>query len=199
MEYPYNTNNYYEVEKIITRKKLNGKIFYLVKWEGYSVNESTWEPISNLKNIQYMIKDFENDYPKSIDKKLIEIFQKKYTPVKQVKSFQSNLLKKKKLREKTTKNKENEDFFKKNKNDELDLLKEHLYIKTKEKNIENADQLNYSNNLMLDLSEMESLEITNESQKECVTGDNIVFKNFDENEKINIIYENHLIKPSVIT
>lgn len=29
---------------------------YLVKWVGYSIEESTWEPIKNLKYVKDMVK-----------------------------------------------------------------------------------------------------------------------------------------------
>src|SRR5277367_2137289 len=33
---------------------------YLVKWKGYSEDENTWEPLSNLKNATEAIKEFDN-------------------------------------------------------------------------------------------------------------------------------------------
>merc|ERR1712139_757406 len=41
----------YEIEKILGhRRKRNGDSTYLVKWKGYSYEESTWEPQSNFKS-----------------------------------------------------------------------------------------------------------------------------------------------------
>ena len=41
----------YEIEKILAhRHKRNGPRTYLVKWKGYSYEESTWEPQSNFKS-----------------------------------------------------------------------------------------------------------------------------------------------------
>ena len=41
----------YEIEKILGhRRKRNGDCTYLVKWKGYSYEESTWEPRSNFKS-----------------------------------------------------------------------------------------------------------------------------------------------------
>ena len=50
------------VESILKKKTSKNKIFYLVKWEGYDVSESTWEPESNLleKDVQKLIKQYEN-------------------------------------------------------------------------------------------------------------------------------------------
>ena len=50
------------VEKI--RKKsydLNGKIHYLIKWNGYDEKDNTWEPIENL-SCQDLIQEFENNH-----------------------------------------------------------------------------------------------------------------------------------------
>jgi chromobox protein 1 len=51
----------YIVEEVIG-KRLNpkGKTQYLIKWEGYSVEESTWEPLENLMNIKSLIKIYED-------------------------------------------------------------------------------------------------------------------------------------------
>ena len=45
----------YEVEKIINCKYYRNKKYYLVKWLCYPIYESTWEPKSNLKSLNYMI------------------------------------------------------------------------------------------------------------------------------------------------
>ena len=55
---------FYEVEKILDRKKVKGKFQYLIKWKGYPLSESTWEPISHL---QYM-KDSVNQFNALLDK-----------------------------------------------------------------------------------------------------------------------------------
>ena len=48
-------------EKIMGRKTDNGTTYYLVKWQGFKENESTWEPIGNLLNCKDMIEHFENN------------------------------------------------------------------------------------------------------------------------------------------
>lgn len=53
----------YSVQDIWDSKKINGKEYFLVKWEGYSPDENTWEPIENLENIRWMVDNFlENKY-----------------------------------------------------------------------------------------------------------------------------------------
>ena len=50
----------YEVEKIIDKRIINGKLEYKIKWVGYPMSECTWEPVRNLANVKPMIKEFEN-------------------------------------------------------------------------------------------------------------------------------------------
>ena len=52
--------NEYEVEKIIDKKRKKGKIPYLVRWKGYSSENDTWEPLSNLKNAKDAITAYES-------------------------------------------------------------------------------------------------------------------------------------------
>ena len=51
---------YYQVESIID-KRLNkkGKPEYKIKWKDYPFEECSWEPLSHLKNVLFMIKEFE--------------------------------------------------------------------------------------------------------------------------------------------
>jgi hypothetical protein len=50
----------YYVERIDGKKIENGKIFYNVKWDGYSSDENTWENASDLKAIHNLIDEYEN-------------------------------------------------------------------------------------------------------------------------------------------
>jgi len=47
-----------EVEKIISRRVFSGKVLYLTKWRGYSVEEATWESVKVLKDVKHLVKDF---------------------------------------------------------------------------------------------------------------------------------------------
>ena len=73
-----NNKELYKVDKIITRKIVKRKKFYLIKWEGYSIRYCSWEPISHLYNILDMVEDFESNYPNSIDKKELKHFLDEY-------------------------------------------------------------------------------------------------------------------------
>jgi len=54
------------VEKIVKKRKCDdGQIKYLVKWQGWSVKDCTWEPPQNLTNVQYMVDEFEDKLKKS--------------------------------------------------------------------------------------------------------------------------------------
>jgi len=49
------------VEKIVKKRKFaGGPVKYLVKWQGWSIKDCTWEPSSNLTNIKYMVDEFED-------------------------------------------------------------------------------------------------------------------------------------------
>ncbi len=49
----------YGVEKILDKKIIAGIPYYLIKWEGYPLSESTWEPLENLTHSQEILKEFE--------------------------------------------------------------------------------------------------------------------------------------------
>ena len=78
----YSKNKLYNIDKIITRKIIKGKKFYLIKWEGYSLEHCTWEPISHLKNVLNMVKEFESNYPNSIIKNEYQNFLTLYKKFK---------------------------------------------------------------------------------------------------------------------
>ena len=50
----------YQVERILN-KRINacGATEYQIKWQGYPLEESTWEPIGNLGNCRHLIDQFE--------------------------------------------------------------------------------------------------------------------------------------------
>jgi hypothetical protein len=53
--------NYYEVEKIIGKKKEDGKVIYLVKWKNYSESQATWQEVSTLEYVKPLIKQFNEE------------------------------------------------------------------------------------------------------------------------------------------
>ncbi|MBW0499112.1 hypothetical protein O181_038827 [Austropuccinia psidii MF-1] len=55
----------WEVSKILDSKIKRGKLWYLVKWKGFSQDpeRSPWEPTESLKNCPELVKDFHYLYP----------------------------------------------------------------------------------------------------------------------------------------
>ena len=49
----------YNVESIQSKRTVAGKVQYEVKWEGWSSADNTWEPLENLKAVQWMVDEFE--------------------------------------------------------------------------------------------------------------------------------------------
>ena len=58
----------YEVETILDKRTRNRRTEYLVKWLGYPVHESSWEPSQNMKNAHDFIQDFNNKKQKQVQK-----------------------------------------------------------------------------------------------------------------------------------
>src|ERR1700677_1645681 len=53
----------YNVEAILNSKLTRGKLFYLVKWEGWSTEHSTWEPESHLDGSRKSVGKFHREHP----------------------------------------------------------------------------------------------------------------------------------------
>ena len=103
MKYIKSNNTYrqhcYNVELIITRKIKGKKKFYLIKWEGYPITGCSWEPISHLSNVNNMVKEFDDNFPNSINHKYLKEFklelkkykqQKKCDKIKKFKKIKKN-------------------------------------------------------------------------------------------------------------
>ena len=128
-------HNLYEVEKIINCKSYKNKKFYLIKWLFYPINESTWEPKSNLKNLKYLIDAFESEYPFSIDQDMYSIFCEEIKKKKRNKN-KKNLLVSSNGKNFLSKKRKLEYFSDTELNDKyLDKLKIHLHINTEKKQI----------------------------------------------------------------
>ena len=103
----------YTIEKIVDRKKLKDKFHYLIKWQGYPMDQCTWEPIENLKYSLGLVEQYNKAHPiKSA---------KTYKPRKP--KYQKKLLNKKRKEPDNKKNQENEsqiqnDFIQNNNDEE---------------------------------------------------------------------------------
>ena len=53
----------YLVEKILNRRIKNGKLEYKIKWIGYPMSESTWEPMRNLETAQNLVAEYDRTHP----------------------------------------------------------------------------------------------------------------------------------------
>lgn len=53
--YRKNLEDEYIVDEIIGKRKKGSKVEYLVKWQDYDDEDSTWEPIENLYNVWDLI------------------------------------------------------------------------------------------------------------------------------------------------
>ena len=55
-------NDLYYIERILDKRKVNGKFEYKIKWEGYPLNQSTWEPLENLQTAMELVNEFDKVY-----------------------------------------------------------------------------------------------------------------------------------------
>ena len=56
-------NDIYYVEKILDRRKVNDRLEYKIKWEGYPMNQSTWEPLENLRTAMELVEEYDREHP----------------------------------------------------------------------------------------------------------------------------------------
>ena len=177
MEYSTFLSDTYEVEKIINCKYIRNKKYYLIKWLCYPINQSTWEPKSNLENLEYMIEDFESKYPYSIDTFMYNIFCNDVETKKKIKNRNKNTNKKylSKKRNKVFYS-SIEELDKLN----LDRLKTHLYIRDNKKRLNDNKQKN--DDLIIDLrtERKENEEKLNNSSENDINAKN------SEEEKSNL-------------
>jgi Chromo (CHRromatin Organisation MOdifier) domain len=52
----------YEVEKILSSRKVGRGTQYLIKWKGYPESENTWEPERNLTQALDVLADFKRSF-----------------------------------------------------------------------------------------------------------------------------------------
>ena len=190
MEMNYNnSSDIYEVEKIINCKTYRNKKYYLIKWLCYPISQYTWEPKSNLKNLNYMIEAFESEYPYSIDQDMYNIF------CEEVKNKRRTNKKSKNLKEPSN---ESKFIAKKRKieyfsdfelnNAYLNKLKKHLYIDSN--NYDKIKDIKQTNDeFIIDLS-------STEQNEENIDGNSLAILKWEAPEKTNSNYK--LILPKFI-
>jgi hypothetical protein len=80
----------YTVDKIITRKIIKGKKFYLIKWKGYPLEYCSWEPKYHLTNIIEEVKFFDDNFPLSIERKEYKQFMRLFQNYQKKKKLNKN-------------------------------------------------------------------------------------------------------------
>jgi hypothetical protein len=49
----------WEIEAVLNKRTRGRKIYYLVSWKGYPMEEASWEPEDHLANAKQIIAEFE--------------------------------------------------------------------------------------------------------------------------------------------
>ncbi|XP_026465862.1 chromobox protein homolog 1-like [Ctenocephalides felis] len=60
MEMSKSDSNIFTVDKILDKRVRKGKIEYLIRWENYSTDHDSWEPLENLM-CPYTIREYEEE------------------------------------------------------------------------------------------------------------------------------------------
>ena len=183
-----NSSELYEVEKIINCKNYHNKKYYLIKWLCYPISQSTWEPKSNLKHLNYMIQQFESEYPYSIDQNMYNIFCEEMENKKRNNKRAKNL-KEPKNESKFVARKRKIEFFSDSElnNSYLDKLKKHLYIDINKSKIKDIKQTN--DEFVIELS-------STEQNEENINGNSLTILKLDDPVKQNTNHK--LIIPKMI-
>ena len=58
------TKKLYQVEKILDKKIIDNTVKYKILWVDFPESECTWEPVENLKKVNYMVEEFEKNFSK---------------------------------------------------------------------------------------------------------------------------------------
>ena len=143
-------NKFYDIENIITKRNDGKTNYYLIKWKGYAISDCTWEPISNLFYAMEMVKEFEENFPFSINHKLLNEFLIEFKKHKQ--HFKKKSLKKQKIK-KEKENKiiiyiDNMDLDNKNEENkecEISKTESNPLVEKNEENINKDNKLNIFN------------------------------------------------------
>ena len=170
-------NDFYDVEKIITKKCKGNKRYYLIKWVGYPLTECSWEPASNLETISKMVEDFDNNYPNSIDKRQLKMYLRLNKRNRNKKNINRNKV-----------------GLKNNSQNQDNSTKNHLIIRIDfSGNFIEEEKEEFKNNMNIVIPCTNNNDKNDEELKEI----EIFSKNIDENkneEEINIRNGNNLTK-----
>jgi hypothetical protein len=53
-----NSSHEYDVERVVDMRSGFSGVEYLIKWQGWSEEENTWEPENHLQNCKQLLNDF---------------------------------------------------------------------------------------------------------------------------------------------
>ncbi|KAM3127411.1 hypothetical protein pb186bvf_020492 [Paramecium bursaria] len=56
---------FYTIEAILQQKSIQNQIYYLIKWEGYPIEESTWEPAYKIAETSELFGEYKRNVRKS--------------------------------------------------------------------------------------------------------------------------------------
>ena len=159
---------FYNIEKILDRRKRNGGYEYKIKWEGYPMNQCTWEPMKNLETVKELVDNYNSLHP-------IISQKKSKTEVKRPESFINAKRKKEK-----------------NENDKCYNTKKE--VTQGEKNIQNPSNTNNENKINIKENINEKKYVIDNSLVRVITlkleEDDYIAKveKKDQNGNISVIY-----------
>ena len=55
----------WKVERILNKRKIQGKDKFLVRWKGFTAKGDIWKSRENLENIGDLLKEFEEEYSRN--------------------------------------------------------------------------------------------------------------------------------------
>lgn len=172
----------YIVEKILEKKKYKNVWKYKVKWEGYSYDETTWEPIENLEKCKHMVEEFEEQLEAKAKSKAKNKEKNEKRDKSETKSVKESKEKSKKLTKKRKRDEENEN---EDKFDNEEAIQDQVDEERKDiDNINEEDKLNQqspSSQMSKDFSQIESMIVEGtDIQEELLQG------NLEEHQPIKI-------------
>ena len=82
------SRKYYKIEKILNKRKVRGKYQYKIKWDGFSLDKCTWEPVENLEYAKDILNEFNRTHKKKLKKK--NLYNSFPTDTASIKSLYNN-------------------------------------------------------------------------------------------------------------
>jgi len=61
------SSNNYMVDSVLEHKMVDGRRYYLVRWDGFGKEDDSWEPVENLRGTQ-ALKDYVSSQKKAVSR-----------------------------------------------------------------------------------------------------------------------------------